>query len=213
VEAFMMSPRLYEDVQRRLNNSILFYGGVPKYTRYHTGNNIQLYDIVEYGVLGRDAPAITVPYTDSLVEARAPQLGYVNYPNAGAHFITRSTMRDQRMGLPVEAISSNTIAYIDSSYIYHQAFVDMLLNKYPSMTEAYKMLSSMTGRNNKCAFSKNYALNSRLNIFHQDRVIGTLVKDEVGEYSVSFVGSIRHVSFYRRNLCERFAGQIGVFKT
>ncbi len=207
----MNSLRLAEDVQRRLNNSILYYSGVPKYCRWSTGTTIQLYDIVEYGLMGRDANPITVAYTDSLVEARAPQLGYVNYPNAGAHFLTRSTMRDQRMGLPVEALSSTTIAYIESAYIFHQGFVDMLMNKYPTMSEAYKMLK---GSNKlKYAFSKNYSINNRLNIFYQDRVIGTLVKDMDDTYSVSFVDTIRHVSFYRRNLCERFAIQIGEFKT
>ena len=215
MDPFMPSTRLSEDVNRRLNNSILYYEDKPVYVRYISGTTVALYSLGTWHGSGSPQLAL-VDYTNPKLTDRTPTLGYVNYQGVGAHFMIRTALRDQRNGIPIEALGiAHGSTYLSTADFTGYDFEKMLLNRYPSITEAHHELVKIFGKNTrvKWAFSKNYALDARLNVFYQDRLIAQLVKTEYSStYEVEFVPSIVKVSFYRRNLCDRFANQIKEFK-
>jgi len=199
--------QLYDDVRRRTNNTIMFYSGEPVYVRHYQEAMVSIVPVESayHGTVN----ATIVPYTDPKLVDTIPTLGYVNIADRRAQFVTRNTPRSQRSGLPVEQLIAGG-SYMDQFSYLSSAFKDMLLNRYPTIQEAWEG----TRTNVCCAFSKSYAIDNRMNIFHRGVVIGRLKPSEryYAGYEIGYVSSITRVSFYRKNFEDRFKKQLAEFK-
>jgi hypothetical protein len=201
MEAFTsVGDKLYDDVRRRLNGSILFYEDQPVVALYASGTQVYIYQLERYYqdriVQGEHT---RVQYTDPLLVDKVPTLGYINKSTGPCVIVSRMTSRTQRAGLPTEQLIFEGGSSQD---VYTAGFRDMLLNKYPSMQDAYN-----SAKLNTCvAFSKSYAIDKQRNIFHRGRIIGTLVPSDkyyMG-YDIRYHHTISRVSFYRKNFGDRY---------
>lgn len=210
MDPFPQSAVLFDDVRRRTNNSIMFYKGEPVLVRYVREINVAIYPIETYYSRGLNHETPMIPYTDPNLVSRIPTLGYINPPGNRARFVTRNVVRTQREGLPTDQLIVGG-TYMSIDLIFTQAFKDMLLNKYPTIQEAWAEAQSTYTR----AFSKSYAISKDLNIFHRERLIGRLQPSDryLAGYEINYHSSISRVSFYRKNFEDRFNKQLMEFTT
>ncbi len=192
-----------EDARRRLNGCILFYDGEPVFLQSYDGGTFCMYKLGK--VVGGNYTLIK--YTDPKLTDDIPRLGYVNRERQ-ARYIMRHVIRDQRNGLPTEAIYSHD-GNFGSGGIYSDDMANMLMNKYPSVSEAHANVTK--NRWESCAFSKSYAFDHELNILHCGRVIGRLIKSPFG-YEVEYSPYLKKLSFFMRNFGDRFNNEIRSLK-
>lgn len=188
-----------EDARRRLQSSILFYKGVPCVLSNVGGADYQVFTLSE-AQLGTSTT--TIKYTDNDLTDVVPRLGYVNH-NKKAYYLSRVVVRDQRAGLPIESLNVHD-GHVPSGLIYSDSMEDMLLNKYPSLQEAY---NNMCNKWESCAFSKGYAIDYELHIHHAGRVIGRLIKSPYG-FEIEYSPYLKKLSFYMRNFGDRYSAEV-----
>lgn len=205
MDPFPTSSHLFDDIRRRLHNSILFYNGVPVACRHVEGEIVQLFELRSFYDRAGTTPLATIAYTDPKLDDSIPTLGYVNVPGRRAMLASRTTARVQRSGLPYECVLMDGVYGYDT-YVFTINFRDMLLNKYPSMQEACDTAKT----DGLVAFSKSYAIDARKNIFHRSRIIGHLVPSSgySSGYELKFHSGVTRAQFYRRNFVDRFKNQM-----
>lgn len=208
MDAFPESQHLFDDVRRRTHNTIMMYDGSPVAVFYISNINVIIYSFAEAmsGKGGR-----TIPYTDTKLVDRMPMLGYVNVPRSRAVYVARNASRTQRSGLPSECLYSHDGRFISADILYSEQFERMLKNEYYSLQEAYEIIKS--GQASSIAFSKTYAIDGNLSIFHRGRLLGKLVRHTyMPGYDIEYHSSVSRVSFYRKNFKDRFDVQLREFK-
>lgn len=211
MEAFTSTgDTLYDDVRRRCNNTIMFYDGVPVVLRHVERTYLAYWPIETYQQRTTNSGVGLIEYTDTKLVDMMPTLGYVNSLNGRAAFISRGTVRSQRAGLPIDQLIADG-SYVSYDIVYSEAFKNMLLNNYPSMQDAYNQTNT---RVRIRAFSKSYAIDLSLNIYHRGTIIGRLKPSEryYAGYEIGYHAGITRVSFYRKNFEDRFSKQLAVFK-
>lgn len=208
MDAFPNSNHLHDDVRRRTHNTIMFYDAEPVAVFYISGINVMVYTFQE-AMSGRGG--ILIPYTDPKLVDRVPTLGYVNVTGARAAYVGRTSARSQRSGLPCECLHTHDGRYVDASMLYTEHFAKMLKNEYVTLQQAYDVVRSRAATS--VAFSKTYAIDGSLNIFHRGRLLGRLVEHKyMPGYDIEYHSSVARHSFYERNFKQRFDVQLREFK-
>ena len=163
-----------EDVNMRLNESVIFCDGKPCYA---LSNDVYL-DLYQ---LRSEMPYIArVKASNPLIDVRSPQLGFLNHRDM-LFWVFRTTVRKQKQGL----CGDNTcIARIDSldqpSRISSKSmctiyFEDMLLGRYPSYEDAMKSKHSV-------AFARHFAIHKmpeETRLYHLDRPVAFLDEESM----------------------------------
>lgn len=144
-----------QDVQLRLNKTVVMYRGHPVYvgqglmTEYTGADDLTLdvFDLIEQRWLPK------VHSSDEELEVKAQYLGYFNLRDGRnidtATYAARLPCRRQRQGLSQENcyiynlngnILNNRMDNIHPSYLKMKSFGEMMMNEYPKFEECLKQL-------------------------------------------------------------------------
>lgn len=188
-----------QDVQRRLDDTICKYMGVPYYVRANNLNHtVSLFKIDDTKA---DAVYTNVDYTANVFDFGFPEIGYINH-NANAYYIERFSGRDQRMGLP-----RNLIMYVHGKVptplFRSKGMENMLLNIYPDVKEAVRLIKDIGSTS--VAISRDYALDRNekgdLDVMYHDKIIATASK-EGGTYRIRWSPHVKRISFFVRHFSK-----------
>lgn len=193
------------DVQRRLDDTICFYKNKPVWCAYVGGNMFQLFSFTPKGG-ANDALEQHVDYTDPDFSYTIPTIGYVN-SDKRARYLKRVPLRNQRYGLPIDALRwSDQQNLADRNSIVGNDYVaKMLMNDYPSLEEAMRLVSK--GKRESCAFCKQYAvayLDGGFRLAYKGKYIADLVKNERCGYEVVWLKDLAKPSFFMRHFGDRY---------
>lgn len=168
-----------EDVIKRLHNTICFYDGQPYIVDASTvkENEVKLltFDQINSGVRSE----LIVDYTSDKFNYKSPRLGYMFHKKQSAVYISRLPDRNQSQGLNTHVLHTQPeLNRYHSQWYFSKEFEDMLLNRYPSRSNAESLLSS--GMATSVPISRNVALaHSRrglLEIFYKGRPVACNLK-------------------------------------
>lgn len=127
-----------QDISRYLGNSILRYDGVPYLVVFMSATKLCLYKLAEVG-LGKQ-PAHSIAPTDPLLDVESPPVGYFNH-DGDAYHVIRYPYKQFSQGLTDR---NTNIVDIDGGHtessLYIQGVEDMIVGKYPTFEECWKML-------------------------------------------------------------------------
>lgn len=180
------------DAIRRLEYTICMWKGEPKYIRYKAEPDLTYACYIYNLKKDMSDKGTKVNYKSDDFSIEVPPLGYANV-NGDAYYIERSAIRDQRAGLPIEAIRYPHGKAPDD-VVRSQGMYDMFMNRYPSIKEVISDLQQ--GKANSLAFSRNYAIVANgLILKHRDHVVGSIVNNRI-----SYREGLKKVSFHMRSL-------------
>jgi uncharacterized pyridoxamine 5'-phosphate oxidase family protein len=171
-----------EDINQLYGSSLILYNGAPAYCAgIHDGTNVLL------TILGEKPENTIVPFSFDTIKAYKGEIGFINSKDV-AIYIERKTMRQYSVGITVANISFHYCA-VDGDYVTKlqggavwktflktTGFRDCLLNKYPSLKEAFKQAKE---GNTLVAFHKKFAVYRDGQIVYKDKVVGKLVGSSV----------------------------------
>ena len=171
------------DVRMRLNNTIVFYEGKPYYCKtYEEGSPNWMMLILSS--LEDKPKTIEIKHTDPKLDTSAPRLGYINWANS-AYFLSRAPARLQSQGLRSDTIWTKP-RLVSSNYFTSSAMGNALLGKYPKVSEAEKMLNTLSF--SKVAIHRDFAIgwkdNLRIGLFYQEEELGER-SEEHGLYYIN----------------------------
>ena len=165
-----------EDVNMRLNESVIFYDGKPCYA---LSNDVYL-DLYQ---LRSEMPYIArVKAANPLIDVRSPQLGFLNHRDM-LFWVFRTTVRKQKQGLCGDNTCIARITSLDnpnrisSKTMCTIYFEDMLLGRYPSYEDAMKSKHSI-------AFARHFAIHRNEEteetlLYHLDRPVAFLDEESM----------------------------------
>lgn len=165
------------DIQRYMGNCILMYDNFPYLTLFLDVREISLCKITEVNSASRKG--LTVLLTDDRLDVTSPPLGYYNHDKQALR-LERQPYKQFSQGLT----DRNTVIYdVDDNRhyddtIFCQGVEDMLVNKYPSFDEAWKLLDSQSS----IALSRDVALGRPnvgfpTNVYYKGDIVGFINPD------------------------------------
>lgn len=159
-----------EDVRQRLGGTVIRYRNIPYYCTVE-GRHILLENIVTRHL------EHTINFDDPELDISSLDLGYINIVNpvACAVHASRIGQRRYKQGVDLRALSYDVLTLpsekfaLNADYMFCQGFVDAYQGKYPSVSDALKMVSKT---------HRSVALSNDVAILRDKDIIKVYVKTE-----------------------------------
>lgn len=165
------------DLSQRLDHTICRYDGVPYYVRYVNRGVLSLHSLLS----GSKKKVIDIHPNDEKFDVSTVPLGFAQASDSVVVYLSRRPNRLYKQGISIDSLSMKFIGPARANFNYiSEAFENMVLNKYPSLGEAFNTLRR-SNEDKEIAISRDTALKWNPNlklIFVYFK--GTLPEDEVG---------------------------------
>jgi hypothetical protein len=173
------------DLSLKLNDTICRYKNKPVYIKVADGT-LCLYELTSAGqkwfkVIKSDDPDLDIS---------SIPLGYIQY-NHRVYYLTRIPMRKTKQGLSAGTLritslkSTSNSKGLSSALIWSQAFVDMVLDQYPSLQDSMKLLRKHYSLDTKfcgeVALSRDIAISINemgiIEVYYKTQFVGWIQPD------------------------------------
>jgi hypothetical protein len=161
-----------KDVQDKFTGTICMHEGHPIYIKGVNSKMNQAAGQYEYilTVQQYGGKAYFLEVNDPAFCYRDFNLGYANTPEGRAFWFFRLPKRQWQQGLKRDQLAwlfAGGYAVPEQGFVFKRPYVDMMMNKYPSMKECETMLRN--GDVTNIAFHKDFAL--QWDELHQDFIL------------------------------------------
>jgi hypothetical protein len=184
-----------EDVQQKLDGTLVRYKGEPCWCTYEGGFIVRLYTFEAYK--GKGSNGFTVDCMDEALDYSAPALGYINEKKEGAVYLIRYPRKQFNGGLkPSQVNAWSLLAERDIGRrevnLVSEAVECMFKNKYPKFDEVVEEVLDSKGDMYSKAFHRKLAVKGladvefstgkpklfkKLRLYHTDKMIGSWEPD------------------------------------
>lgn len=190
------------DLSARLNGTICLHKGVPVYVFIEELDPIEMVKIkpIEFTLSGSHKYK-TVSYLDPDFSYKPFDLGFCNHPSLNdCVFTFRTGLRGTSQGLTTRTCmysypNNERIHRAENAIVYHKAFKNTILNKYPSIKECLEVLDTRRSKP-VTLLDVEYDTNKRSMAFHRNFCLRRECHDY---YDVWFTNRIRVGTMKRDN--------------
>lgn len=167
------------DISQKMAESIFKYQGRPYYVRHSGGNKIDLYELQN----ATGHIVYTIKYDDDGLDFSSIPLGYVNLkPYVAVVYLTRVPVRKVKQGINTSNTKMNSLpgslkkGYNMTSTLFSEGFVNMAIEKYPSLEESLEKLRKKDSKSGEVAISRSIALmideQDIIKVFYKNEYVG-----------------------------------------
>lgn len=171
------------DLGQRLNDTICRYRGQPVRVRHAGGDNLEIFNIHNKRNIG------VIKTEDEALDISSIPLGYVQISPDTVVYTSRKAARIYKQGVTQDCLVMNWLTPAKSRSIlfsiYSQAFENMILDVYPSLEDAQKLLRipRSESKTTEIAISREVALSYDHDmqftyVYFKARKVGYIIKDQ-----------------------------------